>query len=753
MLRTAFLLVALSAAAGAWPVSFAQEPSPGNATPQPRFDERGQPPPEDTLPAVEVRPPDTTPPTFIEQGASIPRVGLFEDSIFNNPHALTVVDSQELLERAPRPPAEALRYKPGIWVQKTGHRGGAPIIRGFMGNRVIYAFDGIRRNTASLFGGPNGFLQNIDALDVDRIEVIRGPGSVLYGSDAIGGVINVITNETPVFSDGAPFSGFRTYGRAASVDDEMSGRQEFFLARRNIFIFGGGSLRDVSDLRGGTGVGIQYPSAWREENWDAQVDFRLDDFQRLQVFFQEFNAPTSRRFDRPDQNRVTHRELYGLRYFAEDFGPADQLEATLYYHSQLQDTFKNNVLDRDQADKTWGVDIKASTRMSPRARLVYGFHFHQDDVTQDNPRKGTTDPDVVWTNPAVYGLLEYQMTDWLRFDVGARWDQFTLKSYAPPLSKFPQEVQDAIALGELSLNDFNLDTTKNAVTGGVGMVLALTEDVNVVAHVGRAFRAPNKNDLLRFGQFTFGFNVPSPGVQPESSWTYELGLRMSRPNFAGMVTWFHTEVANPIISTPGTFGGRTFIDANGNGIEDPDEGVFVKTNSDGFLIASGIETESVYYLPAWLTQPLAGPYPVSVYGNFTWIIGRDTGENEPLSRAFPANGLFGVRIESDRDPDLRWWWLAFETWMVRSFSRIPSTRLARDPAFKFDPQDRTSGPLRAEGYVPGFVIFHLRGGVYLTDSVVWTVGLENLGNKGYRVKDSRIDGPGFNLVSGLDVRY
>ena len=709
-------------------------------------------PDDQMLPPIEVRPPVESPTTFIEEGASIPRVGLFSESIFNSPQGLTIVDEQQLRERLPRTPAEALRYKPGIWVQKTGHRGGAPIIRGFMGNRVIYSFDGIRRNTASLFGGPNGFLQNIDALDVDRIEVIRGPGSVLYGSDAIGGVINVITNEEPVFTE-TTSTGYRTYGRWGSVDDEMSGRQEFFLSSANMFAFVGGSLRDISDVRGGSGIGIQDPSSWREENWDAQLDFLIDENRRLQFFFQEFNAPTSRRFDRPEQDRATHRELYGIRLFAYDLTFADQLEATAYYHSQLQDSFRNGVLDRDQADKTVGVDVKASTELSSDLRLVYGFHLHQDDVTQDNPRKGTTDPDVLWINPALYALGEFQMTDWLRLDAGVRWDQFTLKSFAPPLAQFPQEVQDAIALGELSIDDFNLNTTTNAVTGGVGAVVALTDSVNLVGHVGRAFRAPNKNDLLRFGQFTFGFNVPSPGVKPESSWTYEMGIHVSRPDFAAALTAFHTEVADAVVSTPGTFGGRTFIDANGNGVEDPDEGVFVKSNSTGVLLASGLEYESVYYLPHEYTYRIFGDHPLSLYGNFTWIIGKDTGTGDPLSRAFPANGLIGLRLESHRDRDARWWWISAEAWMVRSFDRIPATRLARDPAFKSDPQDRTSPPLRVEGYVPGFTIFNVRGGIYVTENATWVVAIENVGNRAYRVKDSRIDGPGFSFVTGLDLIY
>jgi outer membrane receptor protein involved in Fe transport len=680
----------------------------------------------------------------------------YEKSTFDIPMGITAVGKQEIIEKGSRTTAEALRCKPGIWIQKTGHIGGSPIIRGFMGKRVIYLFDGIRRNTASLFAGPNPFLQSVDALDIDRIEVIRGPGSVLYGSDAIGGVINVITNEKPLFSSELKYGG-RMYSRYASVDQEGSGRLETYFASPKIFGFIGGTRRDIDDLEGGRGVGAQDPSRWQESNWDAQIDYLLSEKHRLEFFVQDYTRPRSYRYDKPDRREEAERELYALRYKGCNVGFIKKLEFTTYF--QNQERFKERlvsgswVLDSVRDDETFGAEVQAISFPAKNIRLVYGIHYHKDDLERSDPRKGTEMPDVTWDNPAVFVLSEWHLTKRFRLDLGLRWDRFTLKSDPPPFDKLPSEVQDAINNGSFSLDALDLDETDDALTGGIGAVYSLTENLNLVGHIGRAFRAPNRGDMLDFGEFTYGFKVPSGDLDPESSWTYEIGLRAQHDDFAGAFTCFYTEVHDAIVSVPGTFGGATYIDVNGNGVEDPREQVYVKTNSDDKIIAQGVELEAKYYLPSEWAESIIGKGVLSSYGNFTWVYGKDKGQDEPLDRAFPTNALLGLRWEDERDPKKRKYWVALEAWMVRKFDRIPSTRQTRDPAFWNNPQDRNSGLLRADGSVPGFTIFNLRGRVKLSENATLSLGIENLTDKKYRVKDSRIDGPGLNFVVALDIKF
>ncbi len=676
----------------------------------------------------------------------------YNDSAFNIPVGITVVDQQELLERSSRTAAEALRQKPGIWIQKTGHLGGSPVIRGFIGARVIYLFDGIRRNTAGLFKGPNSFLQNIDALDIDRVEVIRGPGSVLYGSDAIGGVVNVITNEKPVFSPEYRFGG-RLYGRYGTVDQETSGRIETYVSGPKLYAFVGGTSRDISDLKAGGDIGEQIPSSWEESNWDAQIDYLPGDGHQIQFFAQDFSRPIGRRFDRPNWEQKNDRQLFGMRYKGRSVGPMENLIFTAYHQSQ-QNFIDEKFFDSDSDEKTFGFEFQATSSLAQNLESTYGFSFYRDDIKKSNPQKGTSDPDVQWDNPAIFMLNKWQATDALLVEFGLRWDRFSLKSDPPPFDQLASTVQDAINNGSFSVDALDLDETDNAVTGAIGAVYSLTDHLNLVGHIGRSFRAPNKSDMLGFGQFSFGFNVPAAGtLDPESSWTYEIGLRAMQADYSGALTFFYTEIDDAIISRTGTFGGSDFVDVNGNGIKDSDEQVFVKGNSTGTIKAEGVELEGNYYFPSSWTSSLLGKGYTSIYGNFSWIYGKDTGENEPLDRAYPVNALVGLRWEDERNALQRKYWVAMEAWLVNDFSRIPSNRQFRDPAFRVDPQDRNSDLLRPDGSVPGFSTFSIRAGMNITRNVTVALLLDNLTDKKYRVKDSRIDAPGLNFVSSVNITF
>lgn len=728
------LVAALLAVA---PPASRQDPAPPEAAP-----------PQDASAPADEEASDSLP---LEQGGTTVVVATRRpEDPFDIPRSVNVIDERRLLERGARTAAEALRYQPGIWVQKTGHVGGAPIIRGFMGNQVIYLFDGVRRNTASLFAGPNSYLQTVDELDIDRIEVVRGPGSVLYGSDAIGGAIDVTTNELPLFPVEAE-TGLRSYSRVASADRELSSRLEGYVAGPELFVAVGGTYRSIDDLEGGRGVGLQEPSSWRERNWDAQVDWLVDPDSTLELFFQDYSRPRATRYDRPDQISTADRELLGLRYESHDLPFAERVELTLYHQDQ-RDTLDATFFDSLAEDRTIGFDAQATSDVSDTVSVTWGVHVHRDESESSDPQSGTADPDVEWINPAVFALTQWQASERLRFDLGLRWDSFALESDSPGFANLPAEIQDAILNGAFSEDDLELDQDDDALTGGLGAVYSLTEETNVFAHVGRAFRAPNKSDLLSYGQFTFGFEVPTPDVEPESSWTYELGVRHEERDFAAELVGFYTEVDDAIVNEPGTFNGESFIDVNGNGIEDPAEQVFLNTNSSGTVRAYGAELTARQYLPRDWVDGLVGENEVSCYGNASWIYGEDTGTDEPLDRAYPANLVFGVRLEDSRVVAERDWWVELETWWVRHFDRIPSTRLG-DPAFLNDPQDASSGLLGGDGTVPGFALFNLRGGLRVTANATLYLGLENFTDEDYRVKDSRIDGPGINFIVGLDVAF
>jgi outer membrane cobalamin receptor len=161
--------------------------------------------------------------------------------------SVVIVDSKTIERRQPTIPVEMLREQPGIWAVNVAAQG-SPILRGQIGNRVIYLWDGVRINNGALFGGPNGFFNQFPIGAVDRMEIILGSGSVQYGSDAIGGVINVISKQ-PVFTDD-PMIGGSVYGRYGSNNDENTQIVDFHGGNSKFAFTGGITRQEVSDYYG-----------------------------------------------------------------------------------------------------------------------------------------------------------------------------------------------------------------------------------------------------------------------------------------------------------------------------------------------------------------------------------------------------------------------------------------------------------------------------------------------------------------------
>jgi outer membrane receptor protein involved in Fe transport len=118
-------------------------------------------------------------------------------SIFEQPNLGTIVNQGLIREKSATDMFRALEQEVGVLMQATGRGQASPFLRGVTGQQVLILMDGIRVNNTTFRSGPNQYFNTIDPGQVERIEVIRGAGSVLWGGDAIGGVINVVNHLCP----------------------------------------------------------------------------------------------------------------------------------------------------------------------------------------------------------------------------------------------------------------------------------------------------------------------------------------------------------------------------------------------------------------------------------------------------------------------------------------------------------------------------------------------------------------------------
>ncbi len=193
-------------------------------------------------------------------------LGRTDMQVSENHHVVEVIDKNTIALLNPQTSADALSHQANVFVQKSQMGGGSPVIRGFEANKVLLVVDGVRMNNAIY---RNGHLQNaitVNSTMLDQIEVIYGPGSLMYGSDALGGVVHFRTRE-PRLSFRKENKEIQFFTRYASANQEKSGHLSFELGSAHWASLSSVSFSDFSDLRMGAIRTEKYPDYAKRTFW------------------------------------------------------------------------------------------------------------------------------------------------------------------------------------------------------------------------------------------------------------------------------------------------------------------------------------------------------------------------------------------------------------------------------------------------------------------------------------------------------
>jgi hemoglobin/transferrin/lactoferrin receptor protein len=329
------------------------------------------------------------------------------ESTFEVPYSAVVLGRDWLEERAVRSLPDSLKELPGVMVQKTAAGQGSPYIRGFTGFRTLAMIDGIRLNNSTFREGPNQYWNTIDVYGLDAIELTRGQGSVLYGSDAIGGTLNARTKGPqyfPAISDGKSpaVAGWHTGGqlftRYASGENAWIGHAEGYLSQDKAFgLFLGGSVKNLGSIRAAD-IGTLPKTGYDEYDIDAKAEFWLDDAMKLTLAHQQVHQ---------DDVWRTHRTIYGVPWegssigtdkrhvFFQDRlltyarlegtpgGAIDSWQFTLSHHRQDEDRERirsNDLLDLEGVDvDTYGATLQFISKTGA-GKFTYGLDYYQDRI-------------------------------------------------------------------------------------------------------------------------------------------------------------------------------------------------------------------------------------------------------------------------------------------------------------------------------------------------------------------------------------
>jgi iron complex outermembrane receptor protein/hemoglobin/transferrin/lactoferrin receptor protein len=263
----------------------------------------------------------------------------FEDKEFDSPRSIEVIDEDDMKRLQGRSTPEMVGETTGVFVQKTAHGHGAPIIRGVIGIHNLILFNEIRLNNSTWRTGPIQYLNLIDPFSIEKIEILRGPGSLLYGSDAVGGVISVfgsspLLTDQPVLSPGLS-------GKFSSADLGYAGHYGLRLGCRHFGTVFGGSYKSFGDLRAGTDVGLQKFTGYSEADFDFNARVKLFSGGQLEIGTYLVSLYDVGRIDQlASNNRLRYndntRDLVYLRFIGEEKDLDLDYKLTLSYQHQTE---------------------------------------------------------------------------------------------------------------------------------------------------------------------------------------------------------------------------------------------------------------------------------------------------------------------------------------------------------------------------------------------------------------------------------
>jgi outer membrane receptor protein involved in Fe transport len=623
---------------------------------------------------------------------------------------------------------EALATTPGIFVQKTNHGGGSPFVRGLTGNQTLLLVDGIRLSNATFRYGPNQYLNTVDPYSIDEIAVFKGEGSVGYGSDALGGTINVLTNNAQFEKERGRNWGGQASSFWRSQGMEKTAHGGFFFSGKKLAINAGGTLRKFGDLMGGDTTGAQSPSGYDEVAFDLKGKVRLGGKSSLTLahqFFRQDDVPVYHkiRLENFARNHITlqQRQLSYARFeYIPNWGSGLQkitATASLQRTDEERESQKNGSLTlRKESDqvRSLGTSVLAEFTVADWWRSTVGLETYHDLVgsTRSDLDTGTGTatakrglyPDgATHLSNAVFCTNQWESGDW-NFTGGLRFNHFSIK------------VADE-NIGEAHL-------TPSALVWNAGALRKLDRFNSAFASFNTAFRAPNVDDLGSLGIVDFRYEVPTADLKPEKSYNMELGWRHNRETWGAETSVFRNELRDLITRV------RVGTDSIAG------YPVYQKENvQEGYIhgIETSIRTQFAKHF--WLN------------GNLAWQYGQNVTDDEPLRRIPPLFGNVSLRYyKSQMRFRGKWTGQSIGGYLEWLFAAKQDRLAAGDKADNRIPK----------GGTPGWNVLNFYGFWTIPKgkfNVTLRAGLWNLFNADYRYHGSGVNGVGRSVTAGVTVGF
>jgi len=623
---------------------------------------------------------------------------------------------------------DMLAESPGLVVSRTASISAVPIIRGLTGSSVLLMADELRLNDSLTRPGGNALLNLIDPESVENIQIIRGPASLLYGSDALGGVVRVQTRTLTTGPDQGTDVGASIYGRGALAERALRAAGSVQGVHRSVGAWLSGGIGQAGlTLRGG-GLGEQPFTGHHEGTFASRLQLSPSRHHEVSLSHQsghQWDVPRSDVSSPDDRQRTAYldRESVLLRY-AGDFNEHRlrvQAFSGMVLRTELRER-QRGARRTQERDRVLSYQGGASVTLLPSAGTSLALGL---DAVLD--RVGSSAIETAADGSSEHGRGRY--LDGSHYDMAglyALWSQSLAPSWTLLVGGRATVVHAEAPLDPLfdaALQE-RLDRTLLGAAGSVGVRCDVTPGLAWVLSALSGFRAPNLEDFQAFGGGARGFTVPNPKLREERSWTLETGLKVSRPALQASLFVFSSLLTGLVVRSPSTWDGQSEID---------DEPVLRRDNASRALLL-GAEGE--------LSARLRHDVYVSAAASAVWGETHRPDESGQTVRE-PATKVPGpvAALRAGYDPKT---WPFFSE--VAAVFQLPQTRLSESD--RLDVRLCEAGPENCDS-VAGYVNLAWRAGVRIDDYVAVTVAADNLLDVAYKSYASGAYAPGRNFMLGV----
>ena len=665
--------------------------------------------------------------------------------------------------------ADLLANTGKLTIQKSQQGGGSPVIRGFEASRILLLVDGIRMNNLIYRAGHLQNMITVDKYMLEKVDVLFGPSSTIYGSDALGGAIYLQTKEAKLFTEnnekkisgnvlsnysavneGKSFHFDLNYGSekwasltSASYNEfgdlrmgrERNGSNEFF-GERPFYV---ATANGIDQLVANDSKYVQKFSGYKQYDVMQKVVFKQNTTTKHSL-----NLQYSTTSDIPRYDRLTDLSSDGSLRSAEwKYGPQKRflsiykfakknifgstlMNINLSFQNVEESRINRNFGNPNQNSRIEKVNVFAITSdfnsKIGTGNFTYGIDVYHDQLNSSAFRRNiltgvesaldTRYPDGDNTTMRSEGFLSYcnDFNAELSYSISARAGYTSLKS--------------KLKTNTLNLPFTSVEQNNFTYSGAIGLVNNPFKSLKIAFNLASAFRVPNIDDFSKIFESTPGILiVPNENIKPEKSVTADLSVTLWEGNrFQFENVFFITKLFDPIQTSTYNFNGQSNVDFEG------ESSVIYANQNQGIAHLAGFTSV--------LKATIIKSFVFEGTFNFTQGTIHSSVGTFPLDHIAPMNGKVGVNYESKR--------INLECYMLYN---------GRKDLDDYSPSGEDNLQYAPPGGTPSWQTYNIKGAFSIVKNVTIFSGVENIFDIQYRTFASGINAAGRNIYVGAKYKF